>query len=317
MKTLALHDGTQLPALGLGTWLSDKGLVRKAVRHALEVGYRHIDGAFIYMNESEVGEGIRDAIDAGVCTREEVWVTTKLWNDRHAPTEVRGGLEASLQNLGLDYVDLYLVHWPVAHKRGVLRPEDPSDFLALSQMPLEATWEAMAALPDTGLCRQVGVSNFNAQQIERVSEAVGRVPAVNQIELHPYLAQRELLAAMASRGIVATAYCPLGSGGRPPGMQREDERRLLDDPILASTAERLGATPAQVLIAWALARGSSVIPKSTTPKRIEENFGASTLELDAAARESLDGLDRHERYVSGEFWCPPGSPYTVAALWGE
>lgn len=317
MKMLKLHNGAELPALGLGTWLSDKGLVRKAVRHALEVGYRHIDGAFIYGNEAEVGAGVKDAIADGICSREDVWVTTKLWNDMHDPGDVREGLETSLKNLGLDYVDLYLVHWPVAHKKGVLRPREPSDFLSLEQMPIEKTWAGMAELPGTGLCKQVGVSNFNAQHIERVSEAVGLVPVVNQIELHPYLAQNELLAAMQKRGVVATAYSPLGSSGRPDSMRRDDEVRLLDDPAVAQIAEELSATPAQVIIAWALARGTSVIPKSTTPGRIEENWGAAALELSDAHRQRLDALDRHDRYVTGEFWCPPGSPYTLESLWGE
>ncbi len=316
--TLPLHDGTEIPAFGLGTWLSEPEAVYRAVRYALEIGYRHVDGAWIYLNEEEVGRGIAEAIAAGDVTREQVWVTTKLWNDHHDPAHVQAGLERSLRLLGLDYVDLYLMHWPVALRHGVGRPKELDDFVSLDELPLQATWEAMAKLPATGLTRRVGVSNFSASKIATISDAVGVTPVVNQIELHPYLPQRELLAEMARRGVVATAYAPLGSGGRPPALRRDDEVRLLDDPVVTRIAATHGTGPAQVLIAWALARGTVVIPKSTTRSRIAANLEGTTLTLTADERTALDGLgvDRAQRYVDGSFWCPPGSPYTLASLWG-
>lgn len=315
MSTLKLRDGTDFPAFGLGTWLSEPEAVYRAVRHALEIGYRHVDCAWIYLNEEEVGRGIAEAIAAGDVTREQLWVTTKLWNDHHDPAHVEAGLQRSLKLLGLDYVDLYLMHWPVALRHGVARPKELSDFVSLQAQPLPPTWEAMAELPDTGLTRRVGVSNFSASKIAEISDAVGVTPVVNQIELHPYLAQNDLLAAMAERGIVATAYSPLGSGGRPAAMRRDDEVRLLDDPVVGKVAATRDVSPAQVLIAWALARGTAVIPKSTTPSRIAANLAATQLTLSDEDRAALDGLDRGERYVDGSFWCPPGSPYTRQSLW--
>lgn len=317
MKTLPLLDGDAIPALGLGTWLSSADDVYEAVRYAISIGYRHIDTAWIYFNEEAVGRAIRAAIAAGDVEREALWVTTKLWNDHHAPELVRRGLERSLGLLGLDHVDLFLVHWPVAHRHGIVRPEHADEWLSLTDMPLERTWEAMVALPATGLTRHVGASNFSAAKIERLVEAVGVTPTVDQIELHPFLQQNELLSFLRRHGIVATAYAPLGSAGRPATMRAADEPSLLEHPVVVDLARTRDATPAQILIAWALARGTAVIPKSTHPERIRENFEAANLALGDQDLARLAPLDAHARYVTGEFWCGPGSPYTVASLWDE
>ncbi|MEM6296740.1 MAG: aldo/keto reductase [Myxococcota bacterium] len=316
MHTLSLHDGTTLPAFGLGTWLSEPEMVYRAVREAISIGYRHIDAAWIYFNEEEVGRGIREAIAAGDVTREALWVTTKLWNDMHAPGDVQTGLENSLKQLGLDYVDLYLMHWPVAHPKGVVRPASGAEFLSLEQQPLESTWEAMVKLPATGKAKHVGVSNFSLSKIDRIIEAVGAQPAANQIELHPYNAQTDLVAGLKQRNILATAYSPLGSSGRPDTMKRDDETRLLDNAALADIAAAHDCSPAQALIAWGLARGTAVIPKSTNPARIAQNLDATKVQLTDAEVATLTALDRGERYVTGAFWCPPGSPYTLESLWG-
>lgn len=315
MRTLSLRDGRLLPALGLGTWLSKPDAVRQAVRRAIEVGYRHIDCAWIYQNEAEVGAGINEAIRAGDVRREELWVTTKLWNDAHAPEAVRPALERSLKLLGLDYVDLYLVHWPVAHKAGVTRPQSPDEFISLNDLPLSKTWSAMVSLPESGLAQHVGVSNFSLSKIDAITDAVGAAPDVNQIEMHPFNAQADVVAGLKERGIVATAYSPLGSSGRPPGMKNEGELDLLGSGAVATIAAAHDASPAQVLIAWALERGTSVIPKSTNADRIAQNFAADKLQLSDEDIASIAALDQGARYVSGDFWCPPGSPYTVEELW--
>ncbi len=316
VHTLSLHDGTSFPAFGLGTWLSEPEHVYRAVREALKLGYRHIDAAWIYFNEEEVGRGIREAIAAGDVSREELWVTTKLWNDMHAPQDVEEGLDASLKQLGLDYVDLYLVHWPVAHRKGVIRPQTARSFLSPPESSLEATWEAMSKLPATDKARQVGVSNFSVRKLDLISKAVGLAPAVNQVELHPYNAQPALVAAMKERGVAVTAYSPLGSSGRPDSMRRDNETRLLDDPLVGEIAQAHGCGSSQVLIAWALARGTAVIPKSTNPERIAQNLAATKVSLSEQDLLKIDTLDRGERYVTGDFWCPEGSPHTLESLWG-
>ena len=316
MKTQRLSDGTELPALGLGTWKSEPGQVYHAVRAALEVGYRHIDCAAIYQNEEEVGRALEDAFAAGDATREDVWITSKLWNDAHLPEETRPAIETSLRKLRLEYLDLYLIHWPVALRSGVALPNGPEDFRSLTEAPLEATWGAMLALRESGLTRQAGVSNFSKGQIVRVRDATGQAPAVNQIELHPYLQQPQLLEACEDLGVAVTAYSPLGSPDSASFLGRKDDVVLLEHPSIVSIAEEHQATPGQVLIAWALARETSVIPKSVTPKRIAENFAAQDLELSLADMTSIAALDRHQRMIDGRFWFL-GETYSPETLWDE
>lgn len=316
MNTLQLANGKPMPELGLGTWKSKPGEVRAAVREAIRVGYRHIDGASAYDNETEVGAGIRDAMADGV-GRDELWVTSKLWNSFHAPEDVRPALEATLRDLGLDHLDLYLMHWPVALHKSARFPPQADDFIPPEELPFMATWHAMETCVAAGLTRHIGVSNFSAHKLARVL-AEGRIkPAMNQVELHPYLQQPELLAYCTQNGIHVTAYSPLGSRDRPHGLKGAGEPVLLDDPAIRAIAERAGASPAQVLIAWALRRGTAVIPKSVNAGRIRENFQAAQLALDDADMASIAGLDRHRRYLDGSLWTVPGGGYTLAGLWDE
>ena len=316
MKTLELRGGTKMPALGLGTWKSEPEEVYSAVRAALELGYRHIDCAAIYQNEEDVGRALNDAFTAGDAKREEVWVTSKLWNDSHAPEQVRPALETSLRKLGLDYLDLYLIHWPVALRHGVALPTGPEDFIPLSEVPLESTWAFMLEVSGQGLAKSVGVSNFSEGMIERVSEATGRAPEANQVELHPYLQQDALVAACKRLGVVVTAYSPLGSPDSAAMMGRRDEVPLLANPTISSIAEAHGATTGQVLIAWAIARGTSVIPKSVNPARIAENFAAADLTLSAGDMAAIAALDQHRRMVDGSFWFL-GETYSPETLWDD
>ena len=316
MKSLVLSSGTKMPALGLGTWKSEADEVYRAVRSAIEVGYRHIDCAAIYQNEEAVGRALSDAFQTGDVTREELWVTSKLWNDSHAPEHVRPALEKSLRKLQLDELDLYLVHWPVALRHGVALPTGPEDFIPLSEIPLESTWEAMLKACARGFTREIGVSNFSKGMIEKVSKATGQTPAVNQIELHPYLQQDALLAACKELGVAVTAYSPLGSPDSAAMMGRRDEVLLTEHPIICQIAEAHEATPGQVLIAWALARETSVIPKSVHPGRIAENWGARDLDLTPADMTAIAALDRHDRKVDGSFWFL-GETYSPKTLWDE
>jgi len=305
-----------MPALGLGTWKSEPEEVYRAVRSAIEVGYRHIDCAAIYLNEEEVGRALVDAFQAGDAKREEMWITSKLWNDSHAPEHVRPALETSLKKLQLDHLDLYLIHWPVALRHGIELPRGPEDFLSVSEVPLASTWEAMLKVSGQGLARQVGVSNFSKRKIEQVHNATGQTPAVNQIELHPYLQQDTLVAACSELGVAVTAYSPLGSPDSAAMMGRDDDILLTQHPTVAQIAHAHGATPGQVLIAWALARGTSVIPKSVNPGRIAENWAARDLTLTLADMTAIAALDRHQRMVDGRFWFI-GETYSPQTLWDE
>jgi alcohol dehydrogenase (NADP+) len=315
MKTFTLNDGNTIPALGLGTWKSQEDSAYQAVKEALRVGYRHIDGAWIYENEKEVGRAIRESIEEGVVTREAVFLTSKLWNSFHGPDDVETGCRDTLSMLGLDYVDLYLMHWPVAFRPGTVLPEGPEGFWPLSEVPLAKTFEAMLKLRDKGLVKSVGVSNFSISKLERLSTETGVVPTVNQVELHPYNPQNELLDYCRDNSIHLTAYSPLGSLDRPDALKRRDEPPLLENSVVKSIAADEGLTPGQLLIAWAIHRGTSVIPKSTNSDRIAQNFAAGSHRLSAKARERLDSVDTRFRYLDLQDWFIPGVTYEGGDFW--
>ncbi|KAF0805931.1 aldehyde reductase [Alcanivorax xiamenensis] len=317
MQTLAFENGDTLPIIGLGTWKSQPGEVHQAVREALRAGYRHIDCAHIYGNEKEVGQALNEALSAGEVRREELWITSKLWNSAHAPEEVAPALRQTLSDLGLDYLDLYLIHWPVAHKPGVIFPHSGEDLLSLEERPIAATWATLEALVDDGLTRHIGVSNFSIRKLQALLETARIKPAMNQIELHPYLQQNSMLEFCHANGVHLTAYSPLGSFDRPEAFKAADEPVLLEDPVIMEIAERHQASPAQVLIRWATQRGTAVIPKSVNPERLRQNLAAADLELDGGDMDRIAALDKHRRYVSGANWAQPGSPYTLENLWDE
>ncbi len=306
-----LHDGTAMPALGLGTWRMESAEVVRVIPAALDLGYRHIDCASIYGNEAAIGRALADRLGAGGLNRDQLWVTSKLWNDCHAPGQVRPALERTLADLGLEHLDLYLIHWPVAHRHGVLIPERPEDQISLERQPLADTWGAMEDLVAAGLVRQIGVSNFSTAKLAALASGARVVPAVNQVERHPWLQQSDLLRHCRERGVVLTAYAPLGSGGAVEGSS------LLADPQILSIAAAHGASAAQVLIAWGLACGTAVIPKTVHVDRLAENLAAADLRLDEAELAAIAALDRHHRFIEGSFWTLPGGPYTLANLWDE
>jgi diketogulonate reductase-like aldo/keto reductase len=265
-----LDNGVEMPVLGLGVWLIPSGEeTRGAVRDALECGYRLIDTARAYGNERDVGRALRES---GL-PREEVFVTTKLWNSDHGYEAAHRACRASLGDLGLDYIDLYLIHWPVPGLR-------------------RETWKAMAALRDEGVCRAIGVSNYTIRHLDELRDESSAPPAVNQVEFHPFLYQRELLDYCRRRGIAVEAYSPLARGVR------------LSEPALVSVGRKYGKTPAQVLIRWALQHGTIPIPKSSRPERIRENAAVFDFSLASGDMETLDRLDEGLRVC----WDPTAAP---------
>nr|WP_320010752.1 aldo/keto reductase [uncultured Desulfobulbus sp.] len=317
MHVLSLNSGDQIPALGLGTWKSSPGTVAAAVKEAIECGYRHIDCAPIYGNEPEVGQALGEIVQAGTIKREELWITSKLWNNAHAPELVEPALRQTLTDLQLDYLNLFLIHWPVAFAPGVLFAQKPEEFIPLADLPILDTWRALESCVDKGLVRNIGVCNFSQDKLIALCDQARVQPAMNQIELHPYLQQQTMLDLCNKRGILLTGYSPLGSGDRPKTLKKQEEPTLLDNPTITQIAKQQAITPAQVLLAWGLTRGTVVIPKSTNPARIRENLAAAEIRLAPESMEAITSLDLGFRYVDGAFFCGKGSPYSLDFLWGN
>ncbi|MGE4559405.1 MAG: aldo/keto reductase, partial [Desulfobulbus sp.] len=280
MQYFPLNSGDRIPALGLGTWKSAPGQVADAVQEAIAAGYRHIDCAPIYQNEPEVGRALAEVMSTGAITRQDLWITSKLWNDAHAPERVEPALRQTLADLQLDYLDLFLIHWPVAFAAGVLFAQKAEEYIPLERLPIIDTWKALEACQAKGLARNIGVCNFSVPKLQALCAQATLPPAMNQIELHPYLQQNEMLAFCRDHNILLTAYSPLGSGDRPAAMKKKEEPTLLDNPVIGNIAAKHAITPAQVLLAWGLSRGTVVIPKSTNPERIRQNLAAADLRLD-------------------------------------
>jgi len=308
-------NGDRMPLIGLGTWKSDPGEVYAAVRAAIRIGYRHIDCASLYGNEPEIGQALRDAVRDGDVTRKDLWITSKLWSNAHGRGNVEPALKKTLTDLGLEYLDLYMIHWPIALKPSAVLPGSAADFMLPAEAPIHATWLGMEAAVGAGLTRHLGVSNFSAKKIRELLPRCAIKPEVNQVELHPLLQQPALLAYCASQGIHVTAYAPLGSGDRPGFVKAADAPVLLDNPVVRAIAEGRGGTPAQVLLAWHVQRGISTIPKSVTPARLRENLGAAQIELTANELERIAALDQGYRLIAGAFWVVDGGPWTLETIW--
>jgi diketogulonate reductase-like aldo/keto reductase len=286
---IALNNGAEIPALGFGTSLSDNTKTESAVKAAVEVGFRHLDAAERYRNEAQVGAALKDLFAAGTVRRDDLFVTTKLWNNNHRPERVRPALQASLSRLGLDAVDLYLVHTPFAFAPGDDQdPRDAQGAVIRDGVTLEETWAAMEDLVDAGLTRAIGLSDIGLDRTREIVDSARIKPAVVEVESHPYHPQWDLHEYLTKQGIVLLAFASLGHALEP---------RLLDDPLVVSMAEQFGKTPAQVLLAWGIQRGSAVLTGSVNPARIRENFDVTALP-ESAIQEINERLVTRFRFNS-------------------
>ncbi|KAJ5611122.1 hypothetical protein N7510_007841 [Penicillium lagena] len=285
-----LNTGAKIPAIGLGTW-QDEAAQEAAVLVALQAGYRHIDTARCYGTEPAVGKAIRQS---GV-PRSEIFVTSKLWNNKHHPDDVGQALQQTLDDLGLEYLDLFLMHWPVAFKRGDdMFPSDADGNLITAEIDYVDTYKAMEALLKTGKTRAIGISNFSKEELERILENASTVPAVHQMELHPWLQQKYWAEFHREKGIHVTQYSPFGNQNEIYG-GREDYGQLVNDPKLVEIGKKYGKTSNQVALAWGISHGRSVIPKSKSPERITQNFDIAFTLQDADIKE-IDKLDKKLRF---------------------
>jgi diketogulonate reductase-like aldo/keto reductase len=282
------HGSGAAPAVGFGTLIPDPVVTKEATGTALQVGFRHLDCAERYRNEEAVGAAIQEAFKAGTLAREDLFVTTKLWNTNHRPERVKPAFEASLRRLQVDYADCYIIHTPFAFRPGEeFHPTDAQGKVAYDTgVTLLDTWRALERLVDDGRCRSIGLSDISLEKLREIVSAARIKPAMLQVESHPYLPEWELLEFCREHGIILQAFAALGHAMEP---------RLLDDPVITGIAKRVGKTPAQVALAWAVQRGSAFLTTSTNPSRIRENFDISALPADAL-QEIRDHIKTNVRF---------------------
>jgi diketogulonate reductase-like aldo/keto reductase len=282
------HGSGMIPAVGFGTLIPDPLATKQATRTSLEVGFRHLDCAERYRNEEAVGDAMQTAFKAGTIRREDVFVTTKLWNNNHRPERVKPAFDASCRRLQVDYADCYLIHTPFAFQPG--DEQDPRDELGQviydSGITLAETWQALERLVDDGQCKSIGLSDITLEKLQEIVSVARIKPAVVQVESHPYLPEWDLLDFCREHGIVLLAFAALGHGLNP---------KLVDDPVITTIARRVHKTPAQVALAWAVQRGTAFLTTSTNPKYIQENFEISALPEDAM-REIREDIKTNVRF---------------------
>lgn len=297
-KTLKLSNGLNMPMIGLGTFRTadSKKAFKESLKYAMSVGYRHIDGAWLYDNEEEIGEAIRESIDEskGTLKREDIFYVDKCWNTFHSKEQVRVAVKESLRRLGLDYIDLYLIHWPMGFKEGTGSPfPKENDKIQFSDVNYLETYAAMEELVAEGFVKSIGVSNFNVTQLQDVLDHCKIKPVNNQIELNPYLQCEKLIAFCQKNDIVVSAYGPIGAGAQ--STTKPDLPILLEHPTISKLAEKYSKTPAQICLRWGIQKNVVMLPKSVTPSRILQNIQVFDFELTSEEMAELKSIDQNYR----------------------
>jgi len=289
-----LNNGLEMPIVGLGTWKSKPNEVKNAVIYAIEAGYRHIDCAYAYQNEDEVGAALKEKFGDGTITRKDIWITSKIWNTFHSKDRVEICLRETLKNLGLEFLDLCLIHWPHGFQEGGdVFPKDAEGNTLTSNVDWMETWKALEECQKKGLTRSIGLSNFNSEQIKRCLDNCTIKPVVNQIESHPYLNNKKLVKFCQDHGIAVTAYSPLGSPDRP--WAKPDDPVLMDDPKLKELEKKYNRSVVQIILRYQTQRGVIAIPKSVTKSRIEHNLHCTDFDLTEEDIKYIDSFDCNGR----------------------
>lgn len=310
---LKLRSGSELPVVGLGMWKVPGDACPGLVQQAAQAGYRHFDCACDYGNEAEVGAGLRAVLQSGECSRDELWITSKLWNTYHRREHVRQACERSLRDLRLDYLDLYLIHFPIATKfipfderyppGWFADPEADQPRMIGDRVPIAETWGALEELKQAGLVREIGVCNFGVSLLRDLLAYANDPPSVVQVESHPYLVQAKLLRFCQEQGIAFTAFSPLGALSYHQLGMADAGDSLLNVNTIRSIADRHHRTPAQVILRWGIQRGTAVIPKTSKPERLRENLALFDFELTADEMHAISSLDQHRRYNDPGVFC--------------
>lgn len=303
------------PPVGLGLWKVENDRAPGLIVEAVERGYRHLDSACDYGNETEVGQGISKCLEKGIVARNDLWITSKLWNTFHRPEHVRSACERSIRDLQVDYLDLYLIHFPIS--QAYVAPEvryPPGWFfepdarpprMKIDPVPILDTWRAMEELVDAGLVRQIGVSNFGVSLIRDLLASARIRPSVLQIESHPYLTQEKLIRFCQIERMAITAFSPLGAPSYVPLGMAKAEDSVLKEPIVQSIAKQKSVTPAQIVLRWGVQRGTSIIPKTSNPERLSENIDLFDFELTQEEMQLISRLNRNQRFNDPGVFCEP------------